>query len=153
MTLSAADIKFFQSELEGSSGGAMSTLEIPKNQLCLIFGDVSRSAARYGGVEYRKVFAVNTHPTGELYSGRLWLLMQPIDGVDMAIGIGTLDDTDPDPIPFVSPTDKSQAIYLGDLVPGSVTPIWLRRVVSPETPEFDRGFFQLALTGNALQGA
>lgn len=153
MPITAADIRFFQSELEGSSGGAMSTLEIPKDQLCLIFGDVGRGQAKYGGVDYRKVFAVNAHPTDELLVARLWLLMQPSAGVQVGIGLGSPTDTDGEAIVYSSPISPTDAIYLGDLAPGSVIPVWIRRVVPANTPEFERGFFQLALTGKALQGA
>lgn len=150
--LTADDIKFFQSELEGSSGGGMSTLEIPKSELCLMFGDVTRGQAKYGAVEYRKIFALNSNPTLDFYVGRLWLLMQPNAGIQMAIGIGDMIDTDGELISYSAPMAAQDAIYLGDLPPGSITPIWLRRVIPAGTPEFDRGFFQLAFTGKALQG-
>lgn len=153
MPLTEQDLRFFQSELEGSSGGSMSTLEIPKDQLCLIFGDVDRGQAKYGGVDYRKVFAVNMHPTAELLVARLWLLMQPNAGVQVGIGLGTPTDADGEAIQYSSPISPADAIYLGDKAAGSVIPIWIRRVVPAGTPEFERAFFQLALTGKALQGA
>jgi hypothetical protein len=130
----------------------MSTLEIPKTEISLMFGDVTRGEAKYGAVEYRKIFAINMNPTDDFYVGRLWLLMQPNEGVEVAIGLGTLTDTDGELITYSAPMSAQDAIYLGDLPPGSITPIWLRRVVHAGTPEFDRGFFQLAFTGKAALG-
>lgn len=153
MTLAASDIRFFQSELEGSSGGAMSTLEIPKDQLCLVFPDVTRGQAKYGAVQYAKVFSVNTNPVDELFSARLWLLMQPGDGSQVSIGIGSPTDTDGEAIDYTAPLSRTDAIYIGDQTPGKITPIWIRRVIPALTPEFERGFFQLALTGQAFKGA
>lgn len=130
----------------------MSTLEIPRDELCLIFPDVDRGEAKYGDVKYRKIFAVNVHVTDEFLVSRLWLLMQPNAGIKIALGLGTLTDTDGEAISYSEPMSKESAIYLGDLAPGVIVPIWMRRVVPAGTPEFDRGFFQFALTGKALMG-
>jgi hypothetical protein len=143
----AGDLKFFQSELEGSSGGALSTLEIPLDQMCLIFPDVTRGQAKYGAVEYKKVFAINMSALDTLSAGRLWLLMQPLANIKMAIGVGSPTDTDGSLIEYTSPSSKKTAVYLGDMAPSQSIPIWIRRVVPLGAPEFERGFFQLALTG------
>ncbi len=153
MTLRASDIKFFQSELEASSGGAMSMLEIPRDQLCLIFPDVGRGQARYGAAEYRKVFAVNVHPTDDFFVTRLWLLRQPCAGIEMALGLGDPTDTDGEAVSYSAPMAAKDGIYTGDIAPGQAVPVWVRRVVPADTPEFERGFFQLAFTGRALIGA
>jgi len=145
--LNANDIKFFQSEEEGSSGGAISTLEIPKDKLLLVFGDVTRDQQQYGAVTYRKVFALNLHPLDDLNVAEMWLLMQPCAGIEMALGIGTNTDTDGSVISYSSPTSQDEAIALGDISPGNMRPIWIRRVVHAGTPEFEVGFFQLALSG------
>jgi hypothetical protein len=152
MALTAADMKFFQSELEGSSGGALSTLEIPQDQMCFMFPYVTRGQAKYGAVQYKKVFAINMSPDQELFVSRLWLLMQPSAGIKIAIGIGSPTDTDGEAITYSAPISKETAIYLGDLIAGSIIPIWIRRVIPAGTPDFERGFFQLALTGKALLG-
>ena len=151
--LTAADMVFFMSELEGSSGGAMSTLQIPTAEMCRIFGDVTRLQAKFGGVDYRKVFLVNTNPTASLDVARMWFLMQPGIGNVMAMGLGSETDTDGTLISYTSPTDYSNALYLGDLPAGKIIPIWFQRVVTAGTKHFDRAFFQLALTGKTILGA
>ena len=130
----------------------MSTLQIPLNEMCRIFGDVTRLQARFGGVDYRKVFMVNTSATETLQLARMWFLSQPAYGNVMAMGLGTPTDTDGTIISYASPTDYSAALFLGDLGPSAVTPIWLQRVVSAGTKDFDRAYFQLALNGKAQPG-
>ncbi len=151
MPLAAGDIAYFQSELEGSSGGAISTLRIPLDQLCLVFPDATRGQLKYGGVDYRKFFVVNAHPTDTLFSARLWLLMQPTGGSQAAVGRGDATDTDGESVEYSSPSSRENALYLGDLAPGSATAFWARRVVPALTPPFDRGFFQMAVAGLSLQ--
>ena len=145
--LNANDIKFFQSVEEGSAGGVISTLEIPKDKLSLIFEEVTREEQQYGSVTYRKVFALNLHPLDDLNVAEMWLLMQPCTGMEMALGIGTNNDTDGSLISYSSPISQDDAISLGDISPGNMRPIWIRRVVHAGTPNFETGFFQLALSG------
>jgi hypothetical protein len=153
MPVTSSDLKFFQSELEGSVGGAMSLIEVPKDEMCLLFRDVTRDQASNGLVDYKKLFMVNTNPADDLFVTKMWMLMQPGDRIEMAVGLGTLTDADGSVISYSTPDSIENSIYLGDLGSGKVTPIWLRRAVPTGIPEFEKDFFQLAFAGKAEIGA
>lgn len=150
MSIVPADLRFFQSELEGSSGGPMSMIEIPQGEMQLLFKDTPRQFLIDGGIVYKKVFVVNTNPAFALLDGRVYTLMQPTSEEKLALALGTPTDTDPFPLYFEERNDMNTALQIGDLATNEVQAIWMRRLTPPGLTKFDEdvpAFFQLAVRG------
>jgi hypothetical protein len=146
----AADLSFFMSSGEGSSGGPISTLEIPVDQPCLAFSALGPLQLKNGWTDYVKVFAVNTSPTDTITGAILWTLMQPAYGQQVSLGIGGPSDSDGTVIPYSQPTQDSP-IVLGNLAPGQAVAIWVQRSVAAGAPRFEAAFFQAAIEDSDLQ--
>lgn len=149
MPITASDLKFFQSDMEGSSGGSMSLIEIPQGQVELIFRDTTRQFLADGGVVYKKIFAININPDFALLAPKAFTLLQPTSGERLALAIGTTDDTDPLPLEFQEYSTYESGLDLGSMASNVPVPIWMRRL-TPAGMEFNEditAFFQLAVKG------
>ncbi len=148
MTISAGDLKFFQSANEGSAGGSMSLIQIPEGSLERIFPDTKRVALETSAVCYKKVFVVNTNPSDMLVDARIFLLVRPTSMEYVEVAIGTMDDEDGTVHQYFSPIDYAGGLQVGDMLPNTIVPVWMRRVTPAGlTPFSEMAFFQLAVQG------
>jgi hypothetical protein len=147
MPVQNSDIMFFQSELEGSSGGAISPILVPQGIVELIFGDTPLDGLENGATEYRKVFLVNGNQTDSLSLAHIWTLLPPTSGEQIAMAVGTDVDTDPSALTFAQFTDENNSLALGT-VGTTPVPIWIRRLTPAGLPPFqNRSMFQLGFRG------
>jgi hypothetical protein len=149
MPIVPSDLKFFQSELEGSSGGPISLTEIPQGQLNLIFKDTTQADLVDGSLAYKKVFVINTSPSFSLAGAVVYTLLQPTSGERLALALGTPTDTDPTTLEFQEYNAKNAALLLGDLATNESKSIWMRRLTPAGLENFDENapaFFQLAIS-------
>jgi len=150
MSIVAGDLRFFQSEMEGSSGGAMSLIEIPQGKIELLFKDTPRQFLVDGGIVYKKIFVINTNPQFALLNAVAYPLLQPTSGEELALALGDASDTDPLPLQFVVYKDYNNALQLGDMGTNQPRAIWMRRLTPASLADFDEdipAFFQLAVRG------
>jgi hypothetical protein len=149
MTIAASDLKFFQSDVEGSSGGSMSLIEIPQGQVELIFRDTPRQFLVDGGIVYKKIFAINVNPDFALLAAKAFTLLQPTSGERLALALGIGNDVDPLPLEFQEYSTYEAGLDLGSLTSNVPVPIWMRRL-TPAGMVFNEditSFFQLAVKG------
>lgn len=151
MSFQASDLKFFQSELEGSAGGSISMIEIPQGQIELLFKDTPSHFLVDGGIVYKKIFVINTNPDFSLLGVGAYSLLRPTSGEQMALALGTNIDTDPLPLNFSDYNNPATALQLGDMATNDPKALWMRRL-TPAGLEFDEdapAFFQLAVKGTS----
>lgn len=147
--IAASDLKFFQSQIEGSAGGAISAIALPLGKKNLLFKDTTRRELDHGGVSYRKIFVVNSHATLPLINARLWLLTPPTSGEAISFAIGTADDIDPEPLDF-QPYYATAPLSLGTMLVGDAVAIWMRKVCEPDNPEFEDNLTQFVVEGDQI---
>lgn len=115
-----------------------------------LFDDVTGGESDAGDTEYRLVFILNNHATLTLKSAVVWIQSEVANGADAAIGLDPAgksakgaaapqaeqvanENTAPTGVTFSSPTTKGTGLSLGDLAPGEVYPVWVRRTVAAAT--------------------
>ena len=124
-----------------SLGGAMSSTAVPAS----VFDDVSGTESAAGDTEYRCIFLLNSHGSLTWQGVFLWLdgttaqgdLAEAIGLDGAAVGTSTSastaadENTAPAPaITFSSPTTKGTGLSIGNIGPGQMKAIWLRRTVT-----------------------
>lgn len=126
-----------------SLGDQVSTTAITTAQLQNLFDNVSGAEAAAGSVEYRCVFVHNNHATLTYTGCQVSIQSQTAGGgtVDIALdniaasakGSGSAQAAtvaNETTAPTGVGTFGSSAITLGDLAPGQVRAVWLRRTVT-----------------------
>lgn len=104
-----------------------------------LFDDISSSEAIAGDTEYRCIYARNSHATLTLLAARLFIQANTA-GSRVAIALGgegkggtaetvANESTAPVGEVFSQPADYATGLALGDLLPGEVFPVWVRRVI------------------------
>lgn len=149
MSIVATDLKFFQSDSEGSAGGPMSMIEIPQGKMELIFKDTPRQFLIDGGATYKKIFVVNTNQSAALSAAMAYTLLQPTSGERLALALGDPTDTDPTPLQFQEYGTYEAGLSLGDIAVDQAVAIWMRRFTPAGLENFEdiTAFFQLVVKG------
>ena len=143
MSVISADLKFYLTPNANgdptlSLGGAGYGDEIPET-IHEVFAQVSAVEATAGSVKYRAIGVMNTNVTDTLFDAVLYISSEtssPDDTVAVAYDAGTQSVADEDTAPsapvlsFSTPTTKETGIALGDIAPGTLKRIWLRRTVT-----------------------
>lgn len=129
-----------------SLGDQVATTAITTAQLQNLFDNVSGAEAAAGRIEYRCLFVLNDHATLTLESPVVFINSQTSGGGTIEVGLDTTaisakgsgsaqavtvanETTAPSGVTFSSPTTGSPLSLGGDLAPGQVKGIWLRRTV------------------------
>lgn len=123
-----------------SLGGAVSTTEVTDNSLHNLFDVVLGSEGEAGDTEYRAVFIRNNHATLTLTAAKVYIETQtPSPNTSVAISVATEigspiqtianENTAPTGQTFSAPADEASALSLGDLGPGAVRGLWIKRIV------------------------
>lgn len=143
MSVLSADIKFYltpngNSDPEASLGGAGYGDEVLET-IHEVFAQVSAVEATAGSVKYRAIGVMNTNATDTLFDAVLYISSETSsvdDTVAVAYDAGTQSVGDEDTAPsapvlsFSTPLTKDAGIALGDIAPGTLKRIWLRRTVT-----------------------
>lgn len=132
---------------DGSLGRYVSTTVVADATLHNLFDAISGQENADGNAEYRCIFVHNAHATLTLYSAVTWIAAEVAGGAVAAISVDTTpasavgaatpqakeianEDTAPLDQSFTAPTTKSTGLALGDIGPGQVRAIWVRRTAT-----------------------
>ena len=130
-----------------SLGKYVSTSVITDASLDNLFGDVTGTEDTASNVDYQCIFIHNNHATLTLQTAVVWLATEVAGGTNTAVGVDptavsavgasavqaeTIADknTAPASVAFSSPTTKAAGLALGNIGPGQVKAIWVRRTAT-----------------------
>lgn len=136
-----------QPDANASLGGFVSTTEAISSTLHALFDPITGDENAAEDVEYRCVFVRNSNGTSTLYDAVAWLSAETAFGADAAIGLDPAgivagnsstaqaaviadEDDAPTGVTFSAPTTKLTGLNIGDIGPGQVQAIWLRRTAT-----------------------
>jgi hypothetical protein len=164
VTASAGDTT--SSTPAASLGDQVSTTAITTATLNNLFDDVSGAEASAGDVEYRGIFVLNNHASLTLLGANVYIVSQTAGGGTIDIGLDPAaisakgaagaqaatianESTAPAGVTFSAPTSGSPLV-IGDLAPGQVKGIWLRRTVTAGASALNPDGVILATAGDTL---
>lgn len=146
-----------------SLGDQVSTTQITTAQLNNIFDDVSGAESAAGDVEYRCIFVLNNHATLTLQNATVQVQSQTAGGgsIDIATdNIGPVAkgsasaQADAVANEQTAPTNVSAfgagPLSLGNIGPGQVRGVWMRRTVTAGAGAVDPDGVVLRVTGDTL---
>lgn len=165
VTASAGDTT--SSTPAASLGDQVSTTVITPASIGNIFDDVSGAEATAGDIEYRCIFVLNNHATLTLLGANAYITSQVASGASIDIGLDPAavsakgsasaqaatianESTAPAGVTFSAPTSGSPLV-IGDMAPGQVKAIWLRRTVAAATGGLNSDGFVMTVAGDTLQ--
>jgi len=136
-----------QSNVNASLGKWCSTTDITDNTLNNLFDDISGDENTAQESEYRCIFFHNAHASLTLQNAKLWISSEVSGGANISIGLDTTgassytstsqqalevanEDTAPTGITFSAPTSKATGLSIGNLSPGYVIGIWVKRTAT-----------------------
>lgn len=144
-----------------SLGDQVSTTAAATSGLNTFFDDVSPAEASAGDVEYRGVFVLNNHATdtafavnvevtAEVALGGTWDIA--LDNIAIsAKGSGSTQMAtiaNESTLPTGIGTFGKGPLTIGDMAPGQVKGVWIRRTVSASTAALSNDGATLRITGN-----
>lgn len=147
MAITSSDIKFYLSggasntDPNASLGGAISSTEIVDNTVHNLFDKVTGAEADAGDTEYRAFYVKNTHATLTLQNAKIYIYSNtPSTDTHVQISVASEtgspiqtianENTAPSGQTFSDANGETNAISIGDLAPGAVKGIWIKRVVN-----------------------
>ena len=150
----------------GSLGKYASTSVITTATLNNLWDDVSGAEASAGDIEYRCIFVLNNHATLTLQNAQVYIASQTAGGgtVDMGLDPTAIsakgsasaqavtianESTAPAGVTFSSPSSGSP-LAIGDIAPGQVKGIWLRRTVTAGAGALNPDGVVISVTGDTL---
>jgi hypothetical protein len=130
-----------------SLGEFISTTEITDATLHNLFDAISGSENAAEDVEYRCIFAYNSHATLTWQNVTAWLESEVSGGANAAISVDTTaasavdsasaqakevanESTAPSGQTFSSPTTKAAGLSMGNIGPGEVKALWIQRTAT-----------------------
>lgn len=133
-----------QPDVNASLGKYISTTEIVEADVHNLFDIITAAENVASDVEYRCFFVHNSHATLTWTLAKLWLLSEVSGGAVMALGLDPAgvtnlgsasaqaatianESTAPAGVSFTTPTTEGSALSIGDVGPGQVQAIWVRR--------------------------
>lgn len=176
MAIVAGDLAFKYSVTTGSAGNSTagtqagslgkyvstSTLAAGANGL---FDDISGAENAASTVDYRCVFAINNHATLTLLNAVVYVSSEVVGGASVAIAVDNIaasakgsasaqaatianETTAPTGVgAFSTPTTSGTGLALGDLAPGQVRAVWVRRTAA-NSAAIDADGCGLAISGD-----
>lgn len=153
-----------QPDPNASLGDFISTTEVVDASLHNLFDPVTGDDNAGSVVDYRCIFVRNDNGTDTLYDAVVWVATQVAGGATAAIGLDpagvTADDSAspqaatianenaaPSGVSFSTPTTKGAGLAIGDLGPGEVQAIWIRRTAA-NTAAVDNDGAELRVEGD-----
>lgn len=136
-----------QANPNASLGGFMSSTQITDATLHNLFDVITGDENAAGDTEYRCIFVHNNHGSLTLQNAVVWMSAEVAGGANAAISLDTTgnvaansastmaktvanEDTAPASQTFTSPTSKATGLSIGNLGPGQVRAIWIRRTAT-----------------------
>lgn len=178
MPITASDIVFRLTTTSGSAGDSTAgtpatslgkyaaTTAITTATLNNLWDDVSGAEASAGDIEYRAIAVLNNHASLTLQNAQIYISSQTAGGGTIDIGLDPVavsakgsasaqgtnianESTAPASVTFSSPSSGSP-LTIGDMAPGTVKMIWLRRTVSAGASALNPDGVVLAVIGDTL---
>lgn len=147
----------------GSLGDQVSTTEITDATLNNLFDDVSGAEAASGDTEYRCIFILNNHASLTLTGATIAVQSQTAGGASVDIATDNIAKSAKGsasaqatsiPDETTAPTGVSAfgagPLALGDLAPGEVKGVWIRRTVPVGATAANPDGVVLRVTGDTL---
>jgi hypothetical protein len=131
----------------------------------ILFDDVSGAENAASEAEYRCIFVLNNHATLTLQNAVVYLSAEVAGGASVALAVDNIaasakgsasaqaaqianEDTAPTGVgAFSSPTTAATGLALGNLAPGQVRGVWIRRTTA-NTVAVDADGFTLGIAGD-----
>jgi hypothetical protein len=147
----------------GSLGDQISTTQITDATLNNLFDDVTGAESSAGDIEYRGIFILNNHATLTLQNATISVLSETAGGstIDIALDniavsakgsasaqMGTIADENT--APGAAGAFGKGPLTIGDLAPGQVKGVWVRRTVPAATGALNPDGAILRVTGDTL---
>lgn len=167
MAISGSDIKFkfatttgpgdsTAGTANGSLGEFISTTELTDATLHNLFDVVGGDENLASESEYRCLFIHNTNATDTFLNVKAFISAEVAGGASVEIGVDPTaasavdsasdqaveiadEDTAPAGVSFSAPTDYDSGIDIGDLAPGEVRAIWIKRTTSNSAAKSNDG--------------
>lgn len=147
----------------GSLGKYVSTTAITDATAGNIFDDVSGSEAAAGSTEYRCIFILNNHATLTLYAATITVQSETAGGGAITIALDNIaasakGSSSAQAAQIAGETSTPSGVgafgagplAIGDLAPGQVKAVWLKRVVSASASALNPDGVVLRVTGDTL---
>lgn len=147
----------------GSLGKYVSTTAITDATLNNVFDDVSGAEAAAGSTEYRCIFILNNHATLTFYSATIAVQSETAGGGDITIALDDIaasakGSASAQAAQIASETTTPSGVgafgagplTIGDLAPGQVKGVWVRRIVAASTAALALDGVILRVTGDTL---
>lgn len=131
-----------------SRGRHVSTTPLPDGGLNNLFPDITGDENAAGNVDYQCIFVYNSHATLTLKAAKVWIASEIAGGALAALALDNIgvtalgaNVTQATEIPgkdsapaavsvFSTATTKGSALLIGDMPPGTVRAIWIRRTAT-----------------------
>lgn len=178
MPIAASDIQLRLSTTAGAAGNSqagtvgaslgkyVSTTAVANGSANGMFLSVTGSENAASQVDYACIFVLNNHATLTLVGAKVYISAQVAGGATCAIGVDPTaasakgaasaqavqiadDTTAPAGVVFSSPADAASALALGDIGPGQVRAVWVRRTAA-NTAALAGDGLTLAVYGDTL---
>ena len=146
----------------GALGDQVSTTAITTATLNNLFDDVSGAEAAAGDVEYRCLFVLNNHATLTLQAAKMGITSQTAGGgtIDFGLDPAAISAKGAAGAQAATIANESAApagvtfagteVTIGDLAPGQVKGVWLRRTVTAGAGALNPDGVILYVTGDTL---
>lgn len=152
----SAGYSLAQSDPDAGLGKYCSTTQVIGSVSNEVFDDVSGDENAASDVEYRCLFLLNNHATLTWTSGVVWIYSETAGGAAWAIGVDPTaasakgsagaqavevadEDTAPAGVSFSAPATKGAGLAMGDIGPGQVKAVWIRRTAANTAAVNDDG--------------
>lgn len=139
-----------QADPNASLGKYISTTELVNADVHNLFDLITAAENVASDVEYRCFFIHNNHATLTWSLAKLWILSEVSGGAVMALGLDPAgvtnlgsasaqaatianESTAPSGVTFSAPTSEGSALSMGNIGPGQVHAIWVRRTAQNNT--------------------
>lgn len=136
-----------QANPNDSIGGVVSTTQIVDATLHNLFDVISGDENAASVVDYRCLFVHNAHATLTWENVKVWIASEVAGGASAAIGLDPAatsavgaaspqaarianETTAPAGVTFTAPTTKAGGLTIGNMGPGTVKGIWIRRTAA-----------------------
>lgn len=159
-----SDLEYYKSISTNSLGGAIDTNTlIVHNTIHNLFDVITATESQNGDTEYRCIYVKNTTDRSLLGNSKIWIETNTINNENtiVTIGLGTsaiggeeqtiaTEETTPTDVSFSSADGFANALTIGDLTHGQHKAVWLKRVISPDSPAYDSDNFTIGFCGDTL---
>lgn len=157
MPITATDIQFRLTTKSGSAGdttagtpagslGGFTSTTVMSTGANGLFDDITGDENAASESEYRAIDVLNNHASLTLQNAVIYLSGQVAGGADASIGVDPTgpvakgsssqglsianEDTAPAGVSFSAPTTKAAGLALGNIGPGQVRRVWVRRTAT-----------------------